>query len=258
MEQEVLDTDFVCTAYAACRDAAQTQGAHFYKGQLSHVGRHYDLAVGGRPLRVVVTGQEYAQAVELVKLEHRYEMIHGDSGLGGFSARSAHMRGTTFALRLLLLLRGEISDPGDEWLVPVVGDRFHIFDAFALVNALLCSAIDPATLGGRSTREMQLNCLRHFVASLDILDPTVVVLQGQGIRNWIAPALTQVTVIGPELEEVTIGNIRTLLCTFNDTLSPRWDDGWGNAHQPYLATVVEPALQMARRRALGAGAAPQP
>jgi len=183
MEQEVLADDFLCVAYAACRDAAESNGAQFHKGQLSHVGRHYDLAIGGHPLRVVVTGPEYAQAVESVKLEHRYEMIHGRSGLGGFSARSTHMRGTTFALRLLLLLRGAINDPDDEWLAPAVGDRFHLFDAFALVNALLCSAIDPATLGGRSTPEMQLNCLRHFVATLDILEPTVVVLQGQSIRN---------------------------------------------------------------------------
>ena len=49
------------------------------------------------------------------------------------------MRGTTSALRALFG-NGLGTDRGGEYVEPVNGRRFHIFDGFALVNRLLCSA----------------------------------------------------------------------------------------------------------------------
>jgi hypothetical protein len=83
---------------------------------MSHVGRRYDLAIGGRPLRVVVVGQESGWPKgpgarrwgRRVSLETRYEVVHDISGLqrryraeGGHSGRNPHMRGTTQALRVV-------------------------------------------------------------------------------------------------------------------------------------------------------------
>jgi len=68
------------------------------------------------------------------------------------------MRGTTSALRTILG-DGPGADHEGEFVHTVDGERFHVFDAFALVNVLLCSAGPPASMG-RSTTTMRRNCLR--------------------------------------------------------------------------------------------------
>ena len=137
---------FICKHHQDCRASAPP---YFYEGQMSHVGKHYDLRVGGQELGIVVVGQEYGQELTGVDLEGRTAMIDGSAGKG-FQGRNPHMRGTTSILRLLLDRR-----PGDE------GERLfgedkgtaHIFDGFALVNALLCSAVKKPSEGGKGCFE---------------------------------------------------------------------------------------------------------
>jgi hypothetical protein len=58
MDEEVLGPrGFCCASFAACRDSTRDDD-RFFEGQLSHLGRHYDLLLDGRPLRVVIVGQE--------------------------------------------------------------------------------------------------------------------------------------------------------------------------------------------------------
>ena len=44
---------FICKHHQDCRASAPP---YFYEGQMSHVGKHYDLQVGGQELRIVVVG----------------------------------------------------------------------------------------------------------------------------------------------------------------------------------------------------------
>jgi len=87
----------------------------------------------------------------------------------------------------------------DGEFVNINGERVHIFECFALVNFLLCSAVPAAEEGAkathrlagkpvRSTKTMQANCSSHFRAALEILEPTLVVAQGYGVCEWIASA----------------------------------------------------------------------
>ena len=57
---------FICKHHQDCRASAPP---YFYEGQMSHVGKHYDLRVGGQELRIVVVGQEYGQQLTGVDLE---------------------------------------------------------------------------------------------------------------------------------------------------------------------------------------------
>lgn len=82
-------------------------------------------------------------------------MSMGGSGLksryyagGGHPGRNPHMRGTTSALRILFG-NGLGADWEGEFVTTVNGERFHVFDAFALVNVLLCSAGPPRSSTGR-------------------------------------------------------------------------------------------------------------
>jgi hypothetical protein len=227
---------------------------------LSHVGHRYDLVRDEEPFRVVVVGQKYAARTGAgralhpsVSLEERYEMIREGSGSvaryyaeTGHPPRNPHMRGTTSALRILF--GGEPgSDYEGEWVTPVRGRPFHIFDGFALVNVLLCSAAPEGTSRGASTGLMRRHCLQHFRASLDILEPTVLVLQGIGVRRWIAPLLQDPKVLGGCLESAAVGGRRTIVCAFAHP-SAQGQKRWGDDLEgSYLRDTVEPTL----REALG-------
>jgi hypothetical protein len=260
MASEVLSpTGFCCSSYEACL-ASKRPTDRFFEGQLSHVGRRYDLTRGGRPLRIVVVGQEYGfhhqrspDEQRGIDLDERYRMVHDGSGLdrryyadGNHRGRNPHMRGTTSALRILLG-QGLGADHASEFL-EVDGERFHLFDAFGLVNALLCSAGPPGNSNGNSTRTMRRNCLRHFAATLRILEPTVVVLQGLGVRRWVDSAFSSARPLGPHLEEAFMEERRMLVCTLSHPAA-RGDLRWGDRlDRPYLVDVVEPTLRLALAR----------
>lgn len=133
----------------------------------------------------------------------------------------------------------------DEFVVATGGERFHLFDAFALVNVLLCSAGPPESSTGRSTPTMQRNCLRHFAATLAVLEPTVLILQGMGVRRWIDPKVTARRTLSPYLTEAEVAGQHLLMCPFSHP-SARGALRWGDRlDAEYLVEVVQPTLQRA-------------
>lgn len=232
------------TTTASSKDSSPTSGAH------------YDLHLDGRPLRVVVVGQEYGAPrpgidPSRISMAERYQKVHDGSGLerryyadGTHSARNPHMRGTTAALRVIF---GEA--PGSDWeqefLESAGGDRFHLFDAFSLVSVLLCSNFGATKNTGASTKTMRRNCLKHFAATMQILEPTLMVLQGEGVQDWIAPVLGLMDERAPHLAETQVAGNRVLVCRFSHPAA-RGSLSWGNRPDvPYLREVVEPTLRLA-------------
>lgn len=254
MNAEVLGSDgFVCRNYGACK---QSHAGYFFEGQLHHVGRHYDLTVGGRPFRIVVVGQEYGNGPPRVTLDDRYQDVAVRTGLqkrfrtdGIHAARNPHMRGTTSLLRLLL--GRETGDRHEDEFWDVDGHRIHLFDMFALVNFLLCSAIsdgesDSGSKPGRSTPIMQRNCGRHFIQAIEILEPNLVVVQGRGVFQWITRAMREEAVEDDTLRRVRIGAHRTLLAELSHPAA-YGDYNWADPSRSYLRGVVVPTVLRARR-----------
>lgn len=241
MRAEVLDgTYFKCASQDACRASASP---HFYSGQLSHLGRHYDLEKDGRSFRIVVVGQEYGTPQFNVDLTERRRQL-AQSAHVGFSGRNPHMRGTTSILRLL---------HGREVGVDASGEQLldgHLFDGFALVNFLLCSAIqesrpDAARGAGKgaSTPVMRGNCVRHFSRTLEILEPDIVVVQGVGVRRWLSPAVADSQCFDG-VERARIGGHRVDLLTFHHPSAPGLSGWWGNSPRArYLTETVEPTIR---------------
>lgn len=241
---------FCCASQDACRGSLKP-GVEMAEGQLSHLGHHYDLKRYGKPLRIMVVGQEDGGLIGHVTLQARYDRIHRVAGLERryyrlpeHTGRNFHMRGVTSALRLIFD-KGLGTDWDGEFIQTADGDRFHIFDAFALVNVLLCAAHKPGSATGQATNVMKRNCLKHFAATLEILEPTLLVLQGVGVQNWVAPALGMMEEITPYLARAHLRGADPLVCRFSHP-SARGKLRWGaRLDASYLIEVVEPTIRRA-------------
>ena len=184
-----------------CRSADACKGSHsgiFYEGQLHHLGRFYDIAIDGKPFRTVVVGQEYGGEPNHFSCANRYQDIFENCGLGarftnseGYPPRNPHMKGTTSALRLVFGAPLGV-DHASEFL-SIQGQRQHIFDAFALVNYLLCSAMRRGEGSrGAATHRMKENCRCHFREVMKILEPVIVIVQGKGYWDYMKSSFDDV------------------------------------------------------------------
>lgn len=248
----LADGRFRCRHAAACR--ASRPGIPFYEGQLHHVGPHYDLEIGGRPLRIVILGQDYGHGEAHVGLARRSEMIASSASVPfADRRRNPHMRGTASILRLLLG-REPGRDPEGELLD--LDQQAHVFDAFALVNFLMCSAIRPdgkdrshfdETFAGAGKSDasplMRRNCAEYLRPALEILEPTVLVVQGQGVRRWAARPLG-LPAEGRMFEQTSIGGATVDILTFDHPSAPGKSGWWGSSPESrYLREVVGPTVK---------------
>jgi hypothetical protein len=130
------------------------------------------------------------------------------------------------------------------------GERIHIFECFALVNFLLCSAVASAAptgrlagKPGRATRIMQTNCAFHFCKALEVLEPTVIVAQGHGVRTWIARAYGLPAQRPPDgIEEVPVGGTQRKLVSFAHPAAYGTLNWVMNKTMPYLLNTVAPTI----------------
>jgi hypothetical protein len=245
----VLGSEFICTQYRECR---ASHAATFHEGQLHHLGRFYDLLFNGVPLRVVVVGQEYGHEPPRVGSQARYEMImHSGidcrfSAEGEYKSRNPHMRGTTSALRLLFGL--PLGADHEREFLQIDRERVHLFDAFGLINYLLCSAVgDDGKTRGLATKIMKKNCQSHFREALRILEPSVIIVQGKTFwRRWIRSAFDSVEHREHEVYAVRLGRLSTLVASFTHP-SARYPYNWGtNDNTPYLLHTVAPSIAWIR------------
>ena len=125
----------------------------------------------------------------------------------------------------------------------------------ALANFLLCSAISAGqgsegSKPGKSTATMRRNCGTHFDHVLSILEPTVVVAQGRGVRRWMNPVVEVLGSVSETVERVKAGSTPFLLVTFTHPSVPS-KENWGtDARRPYLLDVVAPTVRDLHRETL--------
>lgn len=169
-------------------------------------------------------------------------MIHKSAELS-FTQRNPHMRGTTSVLRLLF--NKELGRDTDSEFLTVNNEKYHILDAFALVNFLLCSAINSNEgKKGKSTKEMKLNCSKHFRASLEILEPTVIVLQSKSFNEFFLGVFDNVELLHDNLYIGKINNRKMFLTCFTHPSTPTNKGNWGRDEKtPYLLKVVTPTIK---------------
>jgi uracil-DNA glycosylase len=241
-----------CGNLESCRLSAQLKGHCFSAVQLPHVGELYDIKRNGRPWRIVVCGQEAGgpKGDESI-LKRSPRMSHWGRTVS-FAGRNPHMQGTTNALRLLFGL--PLSSEAEDDYIDVDGERRHVFDAFCLINALSCSATAAATgKNGKATREMKRNCVEHLRATVQILCPTVLVVQGNIARGMLAEAFPDLEQSRPTLGLIpSLGTAVAMLAHPSARPDPRRGArarmDWADLTSPYLREDVAPLLAGLSRR----------
>jgi len=248
MQTKVLSADGFCCAHEQdCRSSLRL-GDAFAAGQLSHVGRHYDLSLAGRPFRILVLGMDTGRPDGGVGLERRREQIYARIP-EALSRRNPHMRGTSLALRVLLE-RERWEDPSQERFVGPDGEPVHLLDAYSMANSRLCSAFRPPSTKSHGTARMSSNCLGHLRVTLEILEPQVIVIQSIAVRRAVQALFAITDRVSPNLELAELEGDRVVVAAFAHPSypGPRFD--WSRPSAPYFQGVVLPTLREARSRAL--------
>lgn len=297
--------EFICQAYQHCRSSVENKGKRLFEGQLSHLGKKYDMRIDGRDLRIVITGKEWGQAYETgvgpeyatgepmtrKDLEWRQRTImrlgmkepfdkkcdwtrrHPGGSPRYFRNRMA--RGVTLVLKRLILGEEFVSAEGERfasWSEEFIGGNVgsqsdHIFNMFAWVNSLLCSAITQedaekqqagtkrGSAYGHRTEEMWQHCSAHYMETLKILEPSIVVFLGRRNFRDILKHQGRLKSCWTEDEEKGLGffepkfgdkSLKFVTCSFYQPSYRPWD----NASGDYWGKTVLPTLSEALARAL--------
>lgn len=248
----VLDTrgSFICSSARSCKTSAQRRpDTAFLEAQGHSVGPAYDMATEtGAPFRVLVIPMEVGGSNP--DNHHRtVEQRTQDLLISGslpFRARNPHMKGVTFALRLAFGL--PVGDEAAEHLHFIDGTTAQLFSCFAMTNLLMCSAVATGTMSSRSNSVMRANCSRHMLATVEILQPTLVISQGAGLQSPLRTALGVTRVLSPNLYECDLNGNRFIWASLHHPTR-----NWSALTHPYLHDTVIPTIDQARLRALALG-----
>jgi hypothetical protein len=234
---------FVCRSAQVCHSSADKCGASFYEAQGHMIGPCYDMHVSGKPYRVVVLPMETGEPKQHRTVDQRTQDVL-DSGRLTFRQRNPHMKGVTFALRLAF---GFPVDEDVERIQFDDGSTAHFFEAYAMTNLLLCSAVDEGTMKSRSTSAMRQSCSRHMRATIGILQPTIVISQGAGLKNTLQATLGVRKSITDDVATCDLDGNRFVWVSLRHPSRGNWH----SLKCAYLHEVVVPAIRQGRELALG-------
>lgn len=248
LEKNVLANKFLCKMHLQCKSS---HDGIFYEGQLHHIGNFYDLTYKQKPYRIVIVGQEYGHKPARVTLEKRYKNIMNSAtkkrfkALDNFGHRNPHMRGTTSVLKALFGF--QLSTFYEDEFITIDGSKQHIFDSFALVDYLLCSAVPfEGSKKGKSTNEMKKNCRKHFRNVIKILEPNIIIVQGKQFFPWIKKSFDFSKNISENLYKSNIDFNEYLVASFTHP-SAHFPYNWGaNEKTQYLLNTVLPTVSKIR------------
>lgn len=233
MEGNVLSRDekFICKHHVRCERSC-ARGVNLIKGQLHHVGEHYDLKRDGKPFRIMVSGAEYGGGEEHVSLADR----SGGINEGG-APTNPHMKGTMLLLQMLF---GKTIDNYD-YHVEVDGEQRSIFKCFALANFLLCSAVREGSKLGHPSCEMIVNCKAHFQKTIEILKPQFLILQGRRAEEFFRCEYDiELGYRRPKVQMVETNGHKTLVLPLTHPAYQR--RAWGGTGHKATETYLRPAV----------------
>ena len=113
-----------------------------------------------------------------------------------------------------------------------------------MVVSVLCSSHLKGTSNGKPTSTMFTNCERHFRKTLEILGPTLVVIQGIKVWKSSQDVLKPIRSLSKNLHQCDLAGRRVIVAAFTHP-SARGPNRWNSPKSPYFREVVRPNLETA-------------
>ncbi|MBN1618862.1 hypothetical protein JW887_06015 [Candidatus Dojkabacteria bacterium] len=228
-----------------------------------HIGLYYDSLANMRKsnesFRLLVMGLE-ALNEKGISIKQRTSQILEEASCTPKS--NQHMKGTTLLLQIIFDLLGyQITE--DEYIGEKILEN-HIFNYFALSNWHITGAFAVGSNKATRPRKMNLVAVRNFIRQVEILQPTLVILQS--ISIWLDYYIQKygsadcAKWIGLKLEDYKSYNLlyspdysvylpdannihKTLVIGFHHPAS-RGEKGkpWFSSDAPYLNNIIKPVL----------------
>ena len=228
-KSEFSKSGFCCEYGEACRSSVGGKRNSFAAGQLSYVGDGYAVEIDGRPMRILVVPVQVGED-EVNDMDKRRKQV---LECRDPSRRPPHMCAVVEVLQVLFGL-----EPGG--VVERINRNSHVLEAYAMANSVLCS-----NLSGNPTGAMLKNCREHLSQTIELLEPTIIVTQGNVPRDTFREAVDRYEPICERVARVTIKGVQAVCC---EILLP--SPGYYGP-KGHFCQVAVPALERTRRLALG-------
>ena len=165
--------DFHCNCYAECLNSQKNCNiVKQYSGGTVGITPFYDIFYDGRPIRVLIVGKEngYMKNTEYGTSANFRENSLNILNCINWERKNNHIKGT---LMILKNIYGIDSD--------------YVYSSYALTNLMRCSFQEKDKIDNvsnvSSTTIMKDNCLKHLIREIEILEPTIVIFQGEWAIN---------------------------------------------------------------------------
>lgn len=161
--------DFHCIHYNECKNSQKKCNVvKQYSGGTVGITPFYDISYDGKPIRVLIVGKEngYMKNTEYGTSTNFHENCLNILNCINWEKKNNHIKGT---LMILQNIFGIESD--------------YVYSSYALTNLMRCSFQDGDKYDNvsnvSSTSTMKDNCLKHLIKEIEILEPTIVIFQGE-------------------------------------------------------------------------------
>ena len=160
--------DFSCSHYRECECSTPSDCSKQYAGGTAALMPFYDANYAGQDVRILIVGKEngYSASSEFGTARNFRENSTNFYNCINWKKKNNHMKGNLVTLAHIYGFHSE-----------------YLFAAYAASNGLKCGFQKAGKLenvsGLPDTKVMRENCSKHLVKEIEILEPTIVICQGE-------------------------------------------------------------------------------
>lgn len=172
-ENGLNSCDFKCEKKNECENSQKDHTKKQFNGGTAAVMPLYDTMFNDTPMRILVIGKEtgYMKNSPYGTSKDFEENNKNVVNCINWDKKNNHIKGTLMILQYIFNIETE-----------------YVYSSYALSNLLRCSFQDVDKFGNLSgtkdTKIMRNNCMVHLINEINILEPTIIITQGEwAIKN---------------------------------------------------------------------------
>lgn len=168
--------NFACKYYRYCKESQKEEGiVKQYAGGTAALMPAYDVYYNNQAIRVLVIGKETGYMPNTVYGTSDDFNTNNNNVLNciNWKKKNNHIKGTLYILQSIFNI-----------------DTEYVYASYALTDLIRCSFQKSALISNVSnvhdTKVMRHNCIEYLIKEIDILEPTLIIAQGEWtIKNNI-------------------------------------------------------------------------